>query len=170
MDNTTIERLMTENTLTREHFGGVYPSDLLPDIPIHGKNHYIVNLDPSGEPGSHWVALIVNRAATSEYFDSYGLPPPHNLSFRRIMSERYNFNTVQLQHVLTAVCGQYCMHFLHQRARGFSMKEIVQDFTDDYLVNDIAVNSAVEETFNANLDVVDEQIVKETVQRARACG
>ena len=52
---------------------GVFPENFLPSKPT--KTHragYIVNIDPQGEPGKHWLALWMD-GVTCEMFDSYGL-------------------------------------------------------------------------------------------------
>ena len=35
---------------------------------------FVVNTDPSDQPGSHWVALYYDGLGQFEYFDSFGLP------------------------------------------------------------------------------------------------
>lgn len=171
MHDSLIRNLLTENRHTNRYFAGVFPSDTLEENvnTYYGreKSYFVVNFDPSHEPGSHWVAMIVNAKPPSEYFDSYGLPPPRNLSFDKILKNGYIFNTVQLQSPFTAVCGQYCIHYLLQRSRGFQMKEIVGDFTNDLVINDVAVNSAVEEAFNTDLKVVDKELIANALQRSR---
>lgn len=159
---------MTENWLTKKYFAGTYASDHLPTIQNEGKNHYIVNFDPSNEPGSHWIAIILNKNRPSEYFDSYGFPPPKHLPFEEFMQGNFIFNTVELQSPLTTVCGQYCMHFLMQRARGYNMRDIVSDFSHDKAVNDLLVNTAVEETFGTDLKVIDIQLLTKCIQRSGA--
>lgn len=47
-------------------FKGVYSSDTVPNK----KGYYIVNLDPSHMPGSHWVAVL--RDGRTYVYDSFG--------------------------------------------------------------------------------------------------
>ena len=55
-------------------FQGVYPSDRLPERPSKTtRDAYIVNTDPAGEPGQHWLALWTEKGVC-EVMDSYGLP------------------------------------------------------------------------------------------------
>ena len=43
-------------------FQGVYPSDRLPERPPKTtRGAYIVNTDPAGEPGQHWLALWTDQ-------------------------------------------------------------------------------------------------------------
>ena len=55
-------------------FQGVYPSDRLPAHPPKTtRGAYIVNTDPDGDPGQHWLALWTDQGVC-EVMDSYGLP------------------------------------------------------------------------------------------------
>ena len=36
---------------------------------------YVINSDPSSEPGEHWIAVYFHKRGRGEYFDSYGLAP-----------------------------------------------------------------------------------------------
>ena len=54
-------------------FGGTFPCDGLPDHPPRDRDEgYIVNTDPTGEPGRHWLGLWVSGNAC-ELFDSFAL-------------------------------------------------------------------------------------------------
>lgn len=48
-------------------FKGVFSSDTVPKKP----GYYIVNLDPAGKPGSHWVGLF-RRQSGDIVYDSFG--------------------------------------------------------------------------------------------------
>jgi hypothetical protein len=50
-------------------FMGVFPSDRIPKM--KNKQMLIANLDSSGEPGSHWVAIVKENNTTLVY-DSFG--------------------------------------------------------------------------------------------------
>ncbi len=122
---------------TRRYFGGVKASDQLPVKAQH--RCYIVNLDKSTSSGSHWVALYFSSDGKGEYFDSFGLPPmlPSIISFLNANSLSYSFNTKRLQHLRTAVCGQYCVYYLILRCSNMPMLRIVSYFNpNDFLNND----------------------------------
>ena len=36
---------------------------------------YVINSDPSSEPGEHWIAVYFDKCGRGEYFNSYGLAP-----------------------------------------------------------------------------------------------
>ena len=61
-------------------FKGVYPIDRINEIPVNKntkKFGVIVNLDHHNQPGSHWVAIYVDKSKDKalEYYDSFGDQP-----------------------------------------------------------------------------------------------
>ena len=78
----------------------------------------VFNLDPHDKSGSHWIAccLLLDERAIY-YFDSYGLPPPAQVSrFMRSfvlqddgLELKYNGRRFQFGN---SECGMYCMYFL----------------------------------------------------------
>ena len=40
---------------------------------------FVINLDPSYRPGSHWVAVYFDKNGVAEYFDSLAGYPPHEV-------------------------------------------------------------------------------------------
>ena len=71
---------------------------------------YVFNLDPSYKPGSHWVAVYIDRKGRPEYFDSFGRPPPRKIKdFLYTCAESWKYNHVPfknfiLQHVVNLLC------------------------------------------------------------------
>jgi hypothetical protein len=128
METTQLEWLLYRHPSTRNDFGGVLAIDELPLRPDH--KAYIVNLDTSSEPGSHWVAIYFDPRGCAEYFDSFSLPPPSPIE-NFITSNSYSFkcNGQQLQNVRTAVCGQYCTYFIIKRCSGKSMLQLLHPFS-----------------------------------------
>lgn len=66
------------------------------------KGPQILNLGSSSRDGTgtHWVC-----AYGSDYFDSFGMPPPLNL-------EHLNWTPLQLQDRREGRCGQWCLMFI----------------------------------------------------------
>lgn len=125
------------NYLLPEQFGGVYPADKLPS---NGSNNnksrcFVANTHNHDEPGEHWVAFYFPLRGTSEYFDSYGLPPWKDY-FDLFLGERYVMSAKPLQSLSSSACGQYCILFLTLRSRGLSMRSILQMFSSDTRQND----------------------------------
>ena len=67
-----IERLLKKGLKSKTIFKKVCALDQLekPTFPFA----YVINSDPSSEPGEHWVAVYFDKRGRGEYFDSYGLP------------------------------------------------------------------------------------------------
>ena len=87
MDDFTINKILLSNKVTKDSFIGVFSSDTLPSYAQTG--YYVVNLDTSQQPGSHWIAIKISKSkCKNEYFDSYGLGPP-TVHFKRFMMHNY---------------------------------------------------------------------------------
>lgn len=72
LGNTTTYDFQLEDLgreLLGSNFRGVYPLDRIPEKILSG--YYIVNLDKSYEPGSHWCAFVKNKSR-SIFYDSFG--------------------------------------------------------------------------------------------------
>ena len=88
-DDFTINKILLSNKVTKDSFIGVFSSDTLPSYAQTG--YYVVNLDTSQQPGSHWIAIKISKSkCKNEYFDSYGLGPL-TVHFKRFM--KYNYIT-----------------------------------------------------------------------------
>ena len=99
MDDYTINKILLSNKVTKVSFIGVFSSDTLPSYAQTG--YYVVNLDTSQQPSSHWIAMKISKSkCKNEYFDSYGLGPP-TVCFKRFMKYNYIYNSKRLQHSLS---------------------------------------------------------------------
>ena len=102
----------------------------------------IVNIDSSNLPGSHWLALVIDRKSV-EVFDSLGfnlfhLPriPCHLLSFiHRLTQSRKLLVSHKLQPNKSYLCGFYSMFFVLSRQH-HSFSEITKFFTNNLTRND----------------------------------
>ena len=116
-------------------FTGVFASDQLPKR--HSRIHetVIVNTDIHTEPGTHWLAVYVDRRSlTGYFFDSCGLfqyVPVIRDFFRQNCTVRWSHNTRQLQALTSDVCGQYPCLFALYMDRGLSPHEFVKLFGAD---------------------------------------
>ena len=74
LSDTVLRALALDDPQLRRVFQGVYPAEKLPQSPTKTvRAGYIVNTDPAGEPGEHWLGLWKEQNKC-EIFDSYGLP------------------------------------------------------------------------------------------------
>lgn len=81
-------------------------------LPLYGS--FIVNLDDLKNKGSHWVAVF-----GSEYYDSFGMPPPIELE-NRILT----YNTIQHQTINSVLCALFACLYIHYRNYGYSKYDI----------------------------------------------
>lgn len=103
------------------NFKGVFSSDQTFKINTIKDYAVIFNYDPDRKPGSHWVAC--RKTGTQIiWFDSYGHGPDrddislndrtHFRQWIQAQNATLTTNRIDLQHLDTSVCGQYCCWFL----------------------------------------------------------
>jgi hypothetical protein len=151
MYSSQIARALSSDPYVSLSFLGVFPSDKLPESIDSFPASLVANTDPSNERGEHWVAYYFDRNGSADYFDSYGLPPCNVNLFAFLVNNGvlYECNDVQLQAFDSSVCGQYCIAFLANRARGHSMQEVVKSYQGDEPGDfDSAVANCVNKAFN----------------------
>ena len=105
-----------------------------------------------------WVSFYFPTEKKGEFFDSYGHPPEfYRDSFGDFLEKySYEYNTARkLQSAWSDVCGQYCMFYLSQRARGHCMNKIVHLFDNNTMSNDNKVFTFVNKHFNILPNVLD---------------
>jgi len=98
-----------------------------------------VNDNGEANLGTHWVCLSkLNN--TYLYFDSYGFPPPIEVSNLAHIDNIRNiiYTEKQIQKLNTEMCGQYCLMFLDYVQSGLrkgkkrDIKSIVNDFVNEF--------------------------------------
>ena len=74
LSDTVLNHLAREDPELKPYFRGVSPVDKLPTVSKWRvvRDAYIVNTDPAGEPGEHWLAIWTHNRMC-EVFDSFGL-------------------------------------------------------------------------------------------------
>lgn len=135
----------------REHpdfsFIGVYAADQIPKIIDCYPVSLIANIDPISLPGQHWVAFYLRSQNDFEFFDSFALP----ISIYTHLSHSLtgactHYCTYPIQSMRSTLCGQYCIYFLLNRARGQSFSNILASFcpTNSY------INDSLIRVFSSN--------------------
>ena len=162
MNTTQIHRALESNSITSSIFGGVYAADAVPPLDTFPQG-YVVNTDPTGAPGSHWVTLYTEKSVIVETFDSFGKDLNSYSPFFHELGENNRLITQsqQLQSELSTVCGQYCIFFLLRRASGETYSYIVHLFTDHKISNDIMVCQYVNHHFDMHTEVQDQRFVNQ---------
>lgn len=140
MNTTQIERILKRDPGCKSIFQGVFSVDTLPSNP----RLLVCNTDPSHKPGSHWIAIYVDKNGRGEYFDSFGRRPDG--AIKDYMNRHCNVWTCterQLQSVISSFCGFYCCFYCMYRSRGVDLHRIVSLFTRDTGFNDSIVHSFI---------------------------
>lgn len=115
----------------------MYPADRIPKVWTK-PTAIVVNTDGCKLPGSHWIAMYVDRNGRGWFFDSYGLPPivPQHLTRLRKNCKLFRYSTSQLQGPNSQCCGQYCVMFLHFMSCGLGIHRFRSTFSNDLSRND----------------------------------
>jgi len=174
MNTEQLYNILLSQNLTARHLGSVCASDQLPSKTsqksLEEDTFYIVNLDPSDEPGSHWVACFIKKNPLEQnvYFDSYGYPPiiPE---IRDFLGTAFEYNTRCLQHPLSTACGQWCLLFVWQQLLGHPLNCLIKRFQrhgDNPLLNDREVTSFMNEIFNTKLKVLDAKFAENQIAKS----
>jgi hypothetical protein len=139
MNTEEIDKLLRK--ICGDVFIGVFAKDQLP-VQRKRPTLIVVNTDPSGQPGTHWIAMYIDKYG--EYFDSLGDKP--NTIFEAYMNkhcEHWIYNDKQVQSVTSKLCGHFCVFYCIYKSRGFDLRTIVSWFTTDYGLNDVLVHEFV---------------------------
>lgn len=100
----------------------------------------IFNLDKHDEPGSHWVCSFIDVPKKSAYyFDSYGLPPPPEVSHllercKEQGCETILYNDIRHQRK-DSECGMYCLYTIICSLKGRPFQSICMDIVKDDTMN-----------------------------------
>ncbi len=157
MNNYQIKGLLDSHPETKNVIVGVYAADRLPSGRRQNRPcAYVVNTDTSDGPGEHWICLFFSKIEPPEYFDSYGRIP--SVAIEAFLGETtvYLRNNCVIQSPLSTACGQHVIHYILNRCRGYSMKNIIGRYCGYNLwKNDMMVNSFVEKNFLTKINVID---------------
>ena len=131
MNTLQLERILSSDKYTSKYFEGVLAADELPRYVTSFPSAYVVNTNPSDEPGKHWLAFFFDSDGIAEFFDSYG-GTPQDYDFYRFFKTNSSFvitNQKQLQQDTSNVCGAYVVYYLYKRCRGESMNFLISPKT-----------------------------------------
>ena len=143
LSDSVLDYLARDDPYLRPYFRGVFAAD---QLPWHSKkqiNAYIVNTDPAGQPGQHWLAIWTCQYTHNvcEVFDSYALPIStyRNLYLQAWLRQWKMLMSSQqtLQAADSYTCGHYALFFLKARAQQISFRDFLAEWdTDNLVLND----------------------------------
>jgi hypothetical protein len=132
MDNFQLERILDDTLCNGRN--RVIASDQLPTrTRLEPSTLRVVNLDVSGQPGTHWVLFYVaSNGTVVYYFDSLGLCPtaPGNIGgflqlYDRVESNR-GFNVQS--YVDSNTCGVHCIYVATKLCKGRSLDQALSSY------------------------------------------
>lgn len=126
MNSLEIDNFMRKCS-TSKNWGGIYPSDKLPQFLCKKCNFGIIaNTETSSEDGEHWVAFFFPESGIVEYFDSFGKKPNDKYFINFLSLQEVTFNNLKLQNDMSDSCGPHCIFFLMARFVGIPFENIVE--------------------------------------------
>ena len=120
MNSRQLRWILSGDKLTKQFFRGVYAIDEIKSIKtVSYPSSFVINLDPSYKPGSHWVAVYFDKNGVGEYFDSFAGYPPHEIvhflrSHAKRMAMQSYASARTLYHDVWTIC---CVLHLSKESR-----------------------------------------------------
>ena len=141
---TTIQlnNVLMNNPVTKKYYIGTFPGCVIPAVKSK-KYSFITNTDLHDQRGEHWNAWMVQGQKVL-FFDSFGRDP-NDSTFPEIYRELLNgfrilnYTKTRVQNFTSSTCGYYCIHFIYLLSLGLDFKFFLNEYTDDFRKNDIAV-------------------------------
>ncbi|PIC55452.1 hypothetical protein B9Z55_000723 [Caenorhabditis nigoni] len=107
--------------------------------PFWKKFGFIVNTDPSDQPGRHWQSIFVN-GNTCFFFCS--LAEPQNIYIQKFLKlyPRVVQNPIRHQSLSAVTCGGYCVFIQAMMSRSVRFETLIEIFIkmsndDEYIIN-----------------------------------
>jgi hypothetical protein len=111
-------------------YRGCFAKDALPRK-IKSREYSVGNLDNSGNPGTHWVAVVNDpKCEYVEYFDPFGVMPSTEIHrYMKTAGKDIRYNDNQLQDIYSVRCGYFCCHYITERAKGKQPLDVLYALT-----------------------------------------
>lgn len=141
METQQINKILWNCADTKNFYIGCYPCDVMPRI-VKFPSTVVLNIEPLGFRGVHWVGIFIDKPNHIYYFDSLGKPPNkcivNNLKVNDIKYITRNFKRYQSD--FSNFCGVYCLAFIHYMSINCHNNKAFYDFLkyykSDYTYND----------------------------------
>ena len=167
MDTQQIDHALRSNPVTARVFRGVYAADQLPNRDTFElPSAYVANCSDSTSGGTHWIAFYQEVPGIMEVFDSYGQPVSgYNPNLVNFTSGLKIIQQIQqIQQETSAVCGQYALFFIFQRACGLTYSQLIHLFSDNYRANDKICCQFINQLFHLTTRVYDAKLLQQVAK------
>ena len=137
-----LNEVLMNNPVTKKYYIGTFPGCVIPAVKSK-KYSFITNTDLHDQRGEHWNAWMVQGQKVL-FFDSFGRDPSDS-TFPGIYKELLNgfkilnYTKTRVQNFTSSTCGYYCIHFIYLLSLGLDFEFFLNEYTDDFRKNDIAV-------------------------------
>ena len=156
--------ILSGDKFTKLTFRGVYAIDEMKSIKfVSYPSSFVINLDPSYKPGSHWAAVYFDKNGVGEYFDSFAHYPLNEVvHFLRLHAKGWQYNSMQVQELYTTTCGQFVVFYIYQKSRGLTLEAILRKYhnTHNKLRNDLLVRDFVKLHYHHDAKVMEPNFVR----------
>jgi hypothetical protein len=108
----------------------------------------VVNTDPLGKEGQHWLAFYYAINGKCTFFDFFGHSPAFFglEAYIEKISTKWEYNPQKLQSIFSSTCGYYCIYFILLKSRNLKMCDILNLFNKtDFNINDYIVSKIFNE-------------------------
>lgn len=110
-----------------KHVAPTVAKDRLPKR-IKNIEYRVINLDDNSGSGTHWTAYV-NDSKNCFYFDSFGMAPPDIVvNYLKKAHRPIYYNSSQIQHHDSIMCGFYCVDFIRQYANDKPIYDILYEY------------------------------------------
>jgi hypothetical protein len=106
-------------------------------INLSKKKVYIVNLQNTNQPGTHWVLVSSLDSRFIFYFDPFGVGPTKDITrdIKKTGLPCY-YNCRDVQALTSDSCGYFCSFVAKKLIRGESPEQALNQFSDSYIDNE----------------------------------
>ena len=168
LSDTVLKVFGKEDPLLHPYFVGVFPANKVPSLSKQGPHALIVNTDPAGKPGEHWLACFIQWGCC-EVFDSFALPLQHYPTLQPLWKRWSKLITSNkpLQSLDTYTCSHYSTLFLKARARDESFEDFLAPWSaHNYVLNDRKAGEQIDQLIKKELFMHDLKGAQTCVTRA----
>ena len=167
LSDTVLTLFGKEDPMLNPIFEGVFPADKVPPLSKQRSHAMIVNTDPAGKPGEHWIALFIEWGRC-EIFDSFALPLEHYPTLKPLWKRWSTLITSNkpLQSLDTYTCGHYSTLFLKARVRGESFHTFLAPWSaHNFVLNDSKAGERIDKLIRKELFMQDVKGTQSCVTR-----
>lgn len=146
---------LNQNSKILSKFGGIFSIDRINDVYPLKNHYYICNTDKFFNKGKHWIVIYWDSYSKSiDYFDSLGKYPLYDfIKFMNKSKSKITYNNRRIQDFNSDACGYFCLYFIFLRCNSISYNNIIDNFSNDLLKNEIYVKRFIKQTFKKDSDI-----------------